>query len=374
MKVLQVITGLGVGGAELQLRSMLRHTRHETDVVTLYNPGAVADMIVREGTRVRDLGMRRNTELPALTRLRRMVREGRYDVVHTHLYRSCVYGKLAARAAGAPVVIGSEHSIGETHLERRRMTPAVRALYLGSDLCADATIAVSDTVRERLLAWGMPARKIEVISNGLDFDRVAFRLRDRERLRAEFDIPPGAQVIGVLGRLEENKRFDLVMQAAAPLLDANVRLVITGKGAEGERLVALAESLGVGEYVVFTGERNDVAAVLSTLDVFVAPSRQETFGLSVLEALANGLPALYTTCPALDGIETGRARAVPGDVTAMREALAAELSCGPRERTPVAAVRERYGIESVTDRIDGLYERTMAARARGGAPVAGAIR
>ncbi|MDQ3825199.1 MAG: glycosyltransferase, partial [Actinomycetota bacterium] len=133
MKVLHVITGLGVGGAELQLRSILQHTRHQSDVVTLYNPGPVAEMITADGGRVRDLGMTRNTELPALMRLARLIRAGAYDVVHTHLYRSCIYGRLAARMAGTPVVVTTEHSIGETHLERRRMTLGVRALYLGTD-------------------------------------------------------------------------------------------------------------------------------------------------------------------------------------------------------------------------------------------------
>ena len=88
MKVLHVITGLGVGGAELQLRAVLRQTRHDADVVTLYNPGPVADMIRADGTAVRTLGMRSNTQLSSLLRLLRIIRAGRYDVVHTHLYRS----------------------------------------------------------------------------------------------------------------------------------------------------------------------------------------------------------------------------------------------------------------------------------------------
>src|SRR5215467_5534910 len=99
MKVLHVITGLDAGGAELQLAMLLRHTRHEADVVTLYNPGPVADMIRAEGTSVRDLGMQSNRELGALLKLRKMIRDGRHDVVHTHLYRTQVYARPAARLA-----------------------------------------------------------------------------------------------------------------------------------------------------------------------------------------------------------------------------------------------------------------------------------
>lgn len=360
MKVLHVITGLGVGGAELQLRSILQHSRHRSEVVTLYNPGPVADMMSGDGVRVRDLGMQSNTEVTALFRLRRMIRDGGYDVVHTHLYRSQIYGRIAAKLAGTPVVVTTEHSIGETHLERRPMTRGVRALYLGTDRLCHATISVSDMVSERLVRWGVPERKITMIPNGLDFDRVAFDAAARGRIRDEFGVGPDAYVIGVLGRLDPNKRFDLVIEAAAPLLTDGVRLMIVGKGDEGERLAAAARAHGVADQVIFTGERHDVSAMLSTLDLFVASSAQETFGLSVLEALANGSPVLYTTCPALAGIETDRAREVPGDVAGMRAALGDEMAAGRRPRAGVPAIRERYGIEAVTDRIDSLYERLLA--------------
>ena len=364
MKVLHVITGLGVGGAELQLRSILQHTRHESDVVTLYNPGPVAEMITGDGGLVRDLGMTRNTELPALLRLARLIRAGAYDVVHTHLYRSCIYGRLAARLVGTPVVVTTEHSIGETHLERRRMTLGVRALYLGTDLCSDATIAVSDAVAHRLTKWGVPDRKIEIIPNGLDFNRVAFDAAARDKIRDEFNLPHDAYVIGVLGRLDPIKRFDLVIRSAAPLLDEAHRLLIVGDGQIRPDLEAEAARHGVAELVTFAGERHDVAAMLSSLDLFIASSEQETFGLSVLEALANGIPALYTTCPALEGIETERARQVPGDDEGMRQEIAAEMAGGRRPRQGVPAIREHYGIESVTRRIDDLYERLMAVRSR----------
>ena len=83
-----------------------------------------------------------------------MIADGRYDVVHTHLYRAQIYARPAARLAGTPVVVTTEHSIGETHIERRKMTSGVRGLYLGSELFSDATIAVSDVVRERLVRLG----------------------------------------------------------------------------------------------------------------------------------------------------------------------------------------------------------------------------
>jgi glycosyltransferase involved in cell wall biosynthesis len=364
MKVLHVITGLDAGGAELQLAMIMRRTRHQSDVVTLYNPGPVADLIQSQGTSVHNLGMQRNTELPALLRLRKLIKDGQYDVVHAHLYRAQIYARPAARLAGTPVVLTTEHSIGETHIERRKMTRGVRALYLASEMFSDATIAVSDIVKDRLVRWGVRAGKITVIPNGVDTDELGFDADARERVRAQFGISPQTYVIGALGRLDPNKRVDLTMEAAAPMLGDRCKILVIGRGEDQARLEAAAERLGVTEHVIFGGYQSDTTAMLAAFDLYVAASLQETFGLSVLEALASGLPVLYTTCPALDGIQTERARMVAGTVDALRDEIRKEFETGPRPREADSRVFERYGIESVVGRIDSLYERILQTRPR----------
>jgi glycosyltransferase involved in cell wall biosynthesis len=364
MKVLHVITGLDAGGAELQLAMIMRRTRHESDVVTLYNPGPVADLIRSQGTSVRNLGMQRNTELPALLRLRKLIKDGQYDVVHAHLYRAQIYARPAARLAGTPVVLTTEHSIGETHIERRKMSRGVRTLYLASELFSDATIAVSDIVKDRLVRWGVRAGKVTVIPNGVDTDELGFEAEARERVRAQFGISPETYVIGALGRLDPNKRVDLTMEAAAPMLGDRCKILVIGRGEDQERLEAAAKRIGVTEHVIFGGYQSDTTAMLAAFDLYVAASVQETFGLSVLEALASGLPVLYTACPALDGIQTERARMVAGTVDALRDEIRKEFETGPRPRKADSAVFERYGVESVVSRIDGLYERILQTRPR----------
>jgi glycosyltransferase involved in cell wall biosynthesis len=362
MKVLHVITGLDAGGAELQLAMILRRTRHESDVVTLYNPGPVAEMIEAQGTSVHNLGMQRNTELPALLRLRKLIKDGQYDVVHTHLYRAQIYARPAARLAGTPVVLTTEHSIGETHIERRKMTRGVRSLYLSSEMFSDATIAVSDIVKDRLVRWGVRPGKITVIPNGVDTDELGFDAEARERVRAQFGLSPQTYVIGALGRLDPNKRVDLTMEAAQPMLGDKCKILVIGRGEDQSRLEAAAKRLGVTDHVIFGGYQSDTTAMLAAFDLYVAASLQETFGLSVLEALASGLPVLYTTCPALDGIQTERARMVAGTPDELRDEIRKEFDTGPRPRVADNKVFARYGIESVVSRIDDLYEKILESR------------
>jgi glycosyltransferase involved in cell wall biosynthesis len=362
MKVLHVITGLGIGGAELQLRQLIRNSQHQADVVTLYNPGVVADGLRSDGVRVTSLDMRSNTQVGALTPLVRLMRQGRYDVVHVHLYRACIYGRIAAKLAGVPVVVTTEHSVGDTHIERRRKTAGVRALYLATDTLSDATVAVSPAVRERLIRWGVRAGKITIIPNGVDFDSLRYDEEAGERVRAELGLSPTDYVIGVLGRLDPNKRYDLVIRAAASLLTPSCKLLLVGDGEERVGLEELVQAHGLEDRVVFAGERQDVRAVLSAMDLFVLSSAEETFGLVVLEALAAGLPVLYTQCPALDGMDVAQARQVSGDEASLASALAECTAHGRRPRHAVLQVQARYSAEAVARCVDTLYDRLRSER------------
>jgi glycosyltransferase involved in cell wall biosynthesis len=366
MKVLHVITGLEAGGAEIQLALLLRHTRNQSDVVSLYNPGSVAEQIRADGTRVRNLGMTSNTQVGALLKLRSIVAEGRYDVVHTHLYRAQIYARPAARMARTPVVVTTEHSIGETHIEGRKMTTGVRGLYLASELFSDATIAVSDVVKDRLTRWGVPARKITVIPNGLETAPLAFDPAKREQARQQFGIGPDTYVIGALGRIHENKRVDLMVEAAAPMLGERCKILIVGRGEHQPQVEATAARLGVSDHVIFGGFQPDTAAMMSVFDLYVAASVQETFGLAVLEAMASGLPVIYTVCPALDGIQTSQARQVAGTAEAIRAEVSKAIDAGPGSREPDSAVFDRYGMTSVAGQVDDLYEQILARRGRRG--------
>ncbi|MEO3798731.1 glycosyltransferase [Nonomuraea sp. B1E8] len=359
MKVLHVITGLAAGGAEQQLRFLLPHLRARCDVAVLTGAGVVADAIARTGVRVHQVGMRGNRDLRAVGRLARLMRRHRYEVVHTHLYRACVYGRLAARLANVPAIVATEHSIGREHIEGRRLTRSVRALYLASELLGHLTVAVSPTVADRLAGWGVPRSRIVVIPNGVDGGAFGFDAALRRRTRRRLGVPAHAFVIGGVGRLEPGKRFDALIEAL-PALESAV-LLLVGSGSCEPRLRELAGAVGAGHRVIFAGESTDVRAMLSAMDVLAAPSAEETFGLAVVEALAAGLPVLYDTCPAIDDLPPGSApgaRRVPPDRLAAE--LAALAACPPGRLPPPDAVR-LYDIRRQADRLESLYLRLLGA-------------
>lgn len=355
-RVLHVITGLEHGGAERQLALLLRHLSVSCEVATLTRTGTLGAEIRRAGVPVHEIGMRGNRDLASLPRLARLIRRGRYDVVHTHLYRACVYGRIAARMAGTPRVIATEHSLGDGHIEGRATTRGVRALYLATERLGSATVAVSPTVAARLRGWGVPPGRIVLIPNGIDAPAFAFDAARRAATRRRLAIRPDEAVVGAVGRLVTTKRFDVLIKAIAPL--EGIRLLLVGAGPERGRLERLAHDLRASRRVIFAGGTSDVAGALAAMDVFAAPSVQETFGLGVLEALAAGLPVLYTTCPALDDRPPGEAphaRRLPTDARIWSAELE-RFASGTRERTPVPPVVGRYAIAEQAALLARLYE------------------
>lgn len=360
LRILHVITGLAAGGAEQQLRLLLPHLTARCEVAALTNPGIVAESMRSAGFTVHHLGMRGNRDLSTVARLARLMKAGRYEVVHTHLYRACVYGRLAARLARVPAIVATEHSIGDALIEGRRKSAAVRALYLASERLGQVTVAVSDTVAERLAQWGVRRSRIEVIANGIDGRVFRYDPYVRGRTRTRLGLPQDAFVVGGVGRLDPGKRFDLLLDAVKDVPDAFVLLV--GAGPERPRLEDLARDLGVESRVVFAGESTGIAPLLSAMDVLAAPSREETFGLAVLEGLAAGLPVLYTTCPALDDLAPSAApgaRRLPPDRERWCAELRALAAARPGRVPPPDAVWH-YDIRRQAEELEALYERLLA--------------
>lgn len=157
---------------------------------------------------------------------------------------------------------------------------------------------------------------MHVVPNGIEAVRFRFDEGVRRATRARTGLPERAFVVGGVGRLVPGKRFDVLVRAVAALPGAH--LLIAGDGPERAALRRLAAELGAQGRIHLLGERDPlgdsadgrtpgIPALLAAMDVFVSPSREEAFGLAVVEALAAGLPVLHVTCPAIDDLPADQA-------------------------------------------------------------------
>jgi glycosyltransferase involved in cell wall biosynthesis len=284
------------------------------------------------------------------------------DVVHTHSFASALAASRVAGDGGCAFVL-TEHSEGAW---RRPEDDAALARALRT---ADATIAVSWAIKERLHTAGLPVGSMRVVPNAVLLAPAGRRNPRR-----------GRQTVGVLARLRPEKGIDVFVRAAALVaaLVPGVDFVVIGDGPERGSLERLGAEVGiVPGRLAFLGARPDGPSALRDLDVLAVPSvANEGTPLVVLEAFAAGVPLVASRTGGIPEQVRDRIDGLlvePGDVAALAAALV-EVLRDPAEARRRAAVaraeaRERFPIEAMIDSVERVYEACLCGR--GVAPLAG---
>ena len=290
------------------------------------------------------------------------------DVVHNHMYRAEVIGTRAAwllAAAGLPrpFVVGTVHS-------SRVRSPEDRDLVRQLTPRMDHVIAVSRAIVRKIEDEGRVGAPISLIYNGVDLARYA----EQEvccTLHKEYGIPPAAQVVGVVARLEPEKGHPTLLEAWPAVLRAvpDAHLLIVGEGTQREALEAQAASLG--DSVTFTGRRDDVPAVTAALDVAVLPSYREAQGLSILEAMALSRPVVASAVGGIpEMIEHGRTGLLvpPHDPYSLADSLIRLLTdhayADMIGRAGHDLVHERFCVELMVRAVETIYDEAVADERR----------
>lgn len=263
----------------------------------------------------------------ALVALTRLIRRGRYDVVHTHSSKAGILGRWAARLAGAPVIVHTVHGWGH----HDRQSPLIRRLYILleqiTQRTTDRLIVVSPRSTQKGLADGIatPERYV-TIRSGIELDRFRQPSRPQEDVRAELGIPLEATVVGTITRLSPQKApLDFVAAAAQVAAHRqDVHFVIVGDGPLRADVGAQVAALGLTGRVHLTGLRRDVPDLMHSFDIFALSSLWEGLPRVLPQAMAAGLPIVAT---AVDGNAEAVTDGIngfltpPGDPHAMAAAL-----------------------------------------------------
>jgi glycosyltransferase involved in cell wall biosynthesis len=281
LRVVHVTLGLDVGGQEQLLVEMARHAdprRVSLLFVSLTGRGALADDIEACGWPVTALGAPPGLRPGLVARLACLFRRTRPDIVHTHDDRPNIHGAPAARLAGVPVVIHTRHHQG-AHLSGRQ-----RLLVRLVSSCDDRFVCISHDSRTWACRQGISPHRLRVLHNGIDLMRFAYRGPD----------PTGYAVL--VARLSPEKGIDVLLQAMSRMVpnQADFRVQIAGDGPGRATLEQQARQLGVDGHVRFLGTVRDVPELLAGARLFVLPSRTEGISLTLLEAMARGLPVVAT--------------------------------------------------------------------------------
>jgi len=374
IRVVRVYKRVGGGGVARRLVELLPCLREELEVRVLCyrGRGDLAGVLERDGIPVDVIPMGPKWAPWNVWRYVTYFRRIRPHVVHTHEYTANTLMVMAAKWAGVPVRVRHVHTM-EPWGRGRRSSSRIRVdRWAASN--SQLTLAVSRAVQEHYLSrTELSARSCRVLYNGVDLKRFARAREAGQGFRKEFGIPPGAQVVGTVGRIAAGKGHDLFLRAAASLLRKRpeTRFLVVGDGGGRLRAEALAGELGVAGRVVFPGHREDVPAALGAMDVFVCPSRSEGFPGVVLEALAAGVPVVAFDLPsvreAFGRSRCGRLVAV-GDAGALAAAVAellADRGALGSARAEASKRAEEFSVERVALETVGLYRGLLAEEQRG---------
>jgi len=292
-RLTQIVLSLGAGGTERLVIDLCLALAPQADVqvLCLDEPGAWAGQLVDSGVPVRALGRRPGFDHRLLREVRTRVARHRSAVVHCHHYTPFVYGRLATlRLRGVRVVYTEHGRLSDAPWSaKRKLANAVLGRLPGR------CFAVSRELRDYMIAGGLPPSRVGVIYNGVPPGPPPDATR-REALRRELGIDRNARVIGTVARLDPVKDLGTLIDAFAALARAGDvdRLLLVGDGPERAALEARTRRLEVDSQVTFMGQRDDARRLLDALDIYVNSSITEGVSVTILEAMAAGLPVVAT--------------------------------------------------------------------------------
>lgn len=364
MRILQISSARTLGGGErhvADLSNALAARGHEVYAALPHASPLRNELNRLPPSNIITLPLRNALDAASALRLARVVREKRIDIIHAHMARDYPLAALARRCAPHSRLIITRHVL----FPMKRLN----ALTLRQ---ASRVVAVSEAVADALRVRRIvPARRIAVIPNGIDLERLDASLHDFNRDRYRRLLQTRARfIVGTVGELSHVKGQDVFIRAAsiiARALGDEVEFLIIGEdasrtGETRERLQNLIAEHGLQKRVRLLGRREDVAQLLSCLDVFVSASRSEAFGLAIVEAMACGVPVLAAATEGAREIieDPATGRLVPvDDFAALAEAVLT-LIRHPHAHAHISAhARERFSLKRMVDATEEVYNASL---------------
>lgn len=367
-KILHIIVGLNVGGAELMLKRLVLGSQqrgfYAHEVVSLTDLGVVGEALQKAGVRVHTLGLRKNAQASLVPfRLRRLITQRRPDVVQTWMYHADLLGGLAARSVGIRHIVWGVRTT-DVSTVASRITPWLQKICARLSWSVPTHIVCAAEVSRRVhVAAGYDDAKMQVIANGFDLQALGQIITPRAVLRQQIGVDDDQVLIGSVGRFDAEKNPHLFVALAARLSPHHpqLRFVMVGRGQEWDNaeLAGWIDQHGLRDRFFLLGQRSDVPDCLRAMDVFVLHSKTEGFPNVLGEAMAVGTLAV--------SLDVGDAAflldqpaLVGQDVDDLERIVRQVLSWSPEQRQQVAEANQQriarqFGMEAAIAHFENLY-------------------
>lgn len=294
LKVLHLIYNWGKGGFESYVHSLTEKLHNRECVIYLaYSERIpVPELVEKLGIKTFHIPMGSPYDLKAAKKVSHLCRKLSIDVVHTHFIRERYIGALSRFFGNRARLVYTSHVLADK-------TPFLKFSNRVIHGIEDNIIAVCGAGREQMLEEGLEPKKISVIYNGTDVNYWSEPVQST--LRQEFNLEGSHFVITSAGRFSEVKGHGFLLESAKYLIDQaaardreRIRFFLVGDGELLEECKRKAEQLGISHHILFAGFRTDIRNLLQGSDLYISPSKSEALSVSIIEALASGLPVVAT--------------------------------------------------------------------------------
>jgi glycosyltransferase involved in cell wall biosynthesis len=371
MKVLHLITGLEVGGAEMMLLNLLKQptfAKETSRVISLTSSGTIGSRIQKLGTEVVALGMEPgHPEVKGLSRLVHVLRNDPPDLIQSWMYHADFLGSLAAFYCGnIPIVWGLHHTLDGDHPVQKKTMRILQLNALLSRWLPRRVVCCAESTRLAHIRVGYFSSKMMVIPNGIDINEFSPDPIGRSEVRRELGLDVQTSLIGLFARFHPQKDHQTFSSAAGILHESlpGVHFLLAGAGItpENHELVTWLKAAGIYDQTHLLGLRYDMPRLMSAVDIASLSSAYgEALPLSIAESMACGNPCAVTDIgdAALLVGDTGRV-VPPQDPKALSHAWK-ELLTLPIEERHALGDRARqkisleYNINQASERYLALY-------------------
>ncbi len=300
IKILQVVGALRTGGLETVAMNFFRYAdreKYEFHFLSYQEEkGEYEDEIIKLGGKIIKIPAPKKGIKSFVKNVKKVMREnGPYQIVHSHtFYNSGIILWIAAKMK-IPVRVAhmhNNHSVYKIKMYKKAYNFIMKMMLnkYSTKKCACSFEAGISTYGKRSFE-----KKGIIIKNCIDVTKYAFNQENREKIRKEFDIEEGDIVIGNVGRLAEAKNQKFLIEIVSKIEEKNIKLMIVGDGPLKQELIKNIEEHRIQDRVILAGNRDNVNEILSAFDLFLLPSRNEGFGIVLLEAQANGLRCIASS-------------------------------------------------------------------------------
>ncbi|MDR3692556.1 MAG: glycosyltransferase family 4 protein [Fimbriimonas sp.] len=346
LRILQICSASdAIYGAVQSLMTLARAQRdfgHHVEFIT-FKGKRFGGQVRGEGFTTHEVPVRAKVDPLAILHMRRLIREGRFDVVHTHLSTSSVNGCLAARAAKKP-------SVATVHGMSGRLSFAA----------ATQMISVSAEIKRHLVKQGANPERVSVVYNGYDCDL------SHQNQKRDYAFP----VLGTVSRVTPKKGVEDAIRAIHRLVERfpDLTYIVVGDGDGLAACRELALALGLADRVKFTGYRKDIESFLSQMDLFVFPSLKEGMGIALVEAMAMGLATVATNVGGIPEVITPECGVLvpPHSPSNLAESIGNLLIDDPKRAAMGANAKARaisvFSVNGMRAATDDVYRSLLKAK------------